>query len=98
MQRVFVGWCREGRSDKVWVCIRLKGSGWDGTYATVWGRRGRRLQHKIINHSNFREMNKMISAKIQRGYREIDEDHLDQVYPEFDEDLKKTEVWALLTA
>lgn len=95
--RMFVGWCRRGTSDKVWACIRVNGNVWAGTYATIWARRGRRLQHKIIKNADWRDMDRLIESKILQGYQEIDDDQLDQVYPEFDNDLKKTEVWARLS-
>lgn len=93
----FIGWCREGTSDKVWVCIKLDGDKWGGSYATVWGRRGRKLQHKIIDHSSSWDMEKLVDSKERKGYRKIDPERLAEVYPEFEEDLQKTTVWALLS-
>jgi predicted DNA-binding WGR domain protein len=87
----FIGWCREGTSDKVWGVINL-----DKTSSVVfWGRRGKKLQTKIDSDSW--ELNKLIRAKEKKGYVKVDKDHLDRVYPEFENDLQATTVWALLS-
>jgi hypothetical protein len=88
----FIGWCKDGTSDKVWVSIDLGNYKW----ATVWGRRGKKLQHKIVETTNW-EMTKLVSSKKNKGYFKVDKDHLDRVYPEFLEDLEKTTMWALLS-
>ncbi len=93
----FIGWCREGNSDKVWVCIQLDGDQWGGSFVTVWGRRGKKLQHKVIDHSSTWDMEKLVNSKHKKGYSKIDKENLDKVYPEFEEDLQKTTVWALLS-
>lgn len=92
----FIGWCKEGSSDKVWVCIQLNGDRWGGSFVTVWGRRGKKLQHKVIDHSSSWDMEKLVNSKHKKGYNKIDPDQLAQVYPEFVQDLEQTTVWALL--
>ena len=94
MEYHFIGWCREGNSDKVWVCIRLR----DQTWATVWGRRGKKLQHKVIADTSTWDIEKLESSKRQKGYRSIEKFDLDTVYPEFEQDLEKTTMWAMLRA
>lgn len=92
----FIGWCREGNSDKVWVCIQLNGDRWGGSFATVWGRRGKKLQHKVIEHSNNWDMEKLESSKVKKGYKSIEKFDLEKVYPEFEQDLEATALWAML--
>jgi predicted DNA-binding WGR domain protein len=109
MKYEFIGWCRdeEKNQDKVWICIHLSGSrmnpmdynhltwGAQGKYLTVWGRRGKKLQHKVVEAVGY-EMLKLINAKRSKGYALVDKTELDLVYPEFQEDLEKTAAWGLL--
>ena len=91
----FIGWCGDGIHDKVWVCIQLPGGEWyNKKLLTVWGRRGKQLQSKLIETS-VAEMDRLIRSK-ERKYAEIPQDKLHEVYPEFKEDLEKTTAWALL--
>lgn len=92
----FIGWCREDKSDKVWICIQLNGDSWGGSYATVWGRRGKKLQHKVIDHSSNWDMEKLVNSKRKKGYTAIDRSRLNAVYPEFEQDLEATALWAML--
>jgi hypothetical protein len=93
---VWIGWCKEGNSDKIWVLMALEryqlGSGIK-RYATIWGRRGRKLQSKIFQDDN---AHRMISAKYHKGYIFIDKQKLDTVYPDFEQDLEQAAFWALL--
>lgn len=98
----FIGWCQEDNHDKVWAAILLsesddlKRSGWGQCkWVTIWGRRGKKLQSKIFD-SNSVELNKLISSKHSKGYRQVSQGELNAVYPEFQQDLEKTAVWALL--
>jgi predicted DNA-binding WGR domain protein len=97
MEYIYIGWCREDNHDKVWICIKLNGDRWGGSYATVWGRRGKKLQYKVIDHSNEWEMDKLIRSKSKKGYAGISTDYLDQVYPEFKTDLEQTAFMATLS-
>ena len=98
-QYKFIGWCQEDNSDKVWVAIDLSDGtvNWahDRPYVTVWGRRGKKLQHKVVNCSAY-DMDKQAKTKMDKGYREVYKEELDQVYPEFEQDLEKTAFWATL--
>ncbi len=96
MQYKHIGWCKEDNHDKVWVCIQLNGDRWGGSYATIWGRRGKKLQHKVIDHSSEWDMEKLIDSKRKKGYNTIDRDELGKVYPEFENDLEATALWAML--
>ena len=95
----FIGWCKEGASDKVWAVIILREDrgnwAYEYTYATVWGRRGKRLSHKVFTGSDW-DMTKLVNSKKNKGYLTVDKAKLDEVYPEFEQDLEKTAVWAML--
>ena len=86
----FIGWCKQGSADKVWGVINLI----DDQVLTVWGRRGAKLQTKVGPYDW--GLHKLISKKEEKGYRSIDENELNQVYPEFQSDLEKTAIWATL--
>jgi predicted DNA-binding WGR domain protein len=94
----YIGWCSEDNSDKVWACIQLSAEfDWHGKFLTVWGRRGKRLQSKIVESTNY-EIGKLIGSKVAKGYRGIQEDKLNEVYPEFQQDLERTAAWSMLMA
>jgi len=88
----FIGWCREDKHDKVWGVITLHSN----SYVTFWGRRGSKLQTKISTDSH--AVNHSIYKKKRNGYQSIPRDEIDQVYPEFQSDLEKTALWAMLKA
>jgi hypothetical protein len=99
MRYVHIGWCREGTSDKVWgaICLYHSGTSYgDNKYVTFWGRRGKKLQTKIVEGNNW-TINLMFIKKTDKGYKEVDKNQLDEVYPEFQQDLEKTAVWAMLS-
>jgi predicted DNA-binding WGR domain protein len=93
----YIGWYNEDNSDKVWICIQLSGDRWYGKYLTVWGRRGKKLQSKVVDCAA-QDMSKLIQTKDDKGYREIPEDKLHEVYPEFEQDLERTAAWGMLRA
>lgn len=98
MKYKFIGWCREGTSDKVWGVIPLKEDLQAiNTYVIFWGRRGNKLQTKILRDSSWGIMDK-IDSKKTRGYIEVDTTRLSELYPEFESDLSKTAMWAMLKA
>ena len=93
----FIGWCKDGTSDKVWGYIELGAkNGSYGDYVTFWGRRGRALQTKIHRDAHYWDLVKLSLAKERKGYIEVDQNKLNEVYPEFQEDLEKTTIWAIL--
>ena len=96
MEYNFIGWCKEDNHDKVWVCIQLDGDHWGGSFATVWGRRGKKLQHKVIDHASTWDMEKLVNSKYKKGYSKISKESLNTVYPEFESDLEQTAFWARL--
>lgn len=91
----YIGWYQDLDSDKVWVCIRLSDPSHTGKYLTVWGRRGKKLQSKIIECSA-PDAHRLVMTKAQKGYKRVDKTELDQVYPEFQQDLEKTASWSML--
>lgn len=58
-----------------------------------WGRRGKKLQDKVAKISH-KEILKLIVSKQYKGYKPINKNELDVVYPEFEDDLKKTVFWS----
>lgn len=96
MEYNFIGWCKEDNHDKVWVCVQLDGDRWRGNFATVWGRRGKKLQHKVFSNTSTYEMEKLVTSKHKKGYNKIFKEQLDEVYPEFQNDLEATALWAML--
>lgn len=103
MKYEFIGWCSEGSHDKVWGAIEIVApeifGEWpstthiDGKYCTFWGRRGKKLQTKIVEGDKWRIW-ALAELKRKKGYAEIEPDKLNEVYPEFEDDLKKTAFWA----
>ena len=97
----FIGWCRDPikNTDKVWGVIDLNTTpGGDGDYAVFWGRRGGKLQTKIYKDANNWDIGNLIQQKQDKGYEKIDRTRLNNVYPEFEQDLEKTTVWVMLKA
>lgn len=94
---VHIGWCHEDSHDKVWGIIKLSAGvhdDWErGDYVSFWGRRGRKLQTKMYNDYGW-EMSKLFDKKLDKGYNKVDEDKLNEVYPEFEADLKKLAFWS----
>lgn len=103
---VFVGWMKDGKSDKVWICYYL-GPTADGNeykYVSLYGRRG-----KALRISRFQEpawwhspcprdvASTKINSKVNKGYKEIPKDKLNEVYPEFEEDIAMSAVVAELS-
>ena len=99
-------WCKDEKtnSDKVWGIILLqegeKLHSWSNQralskYVTFWGRRGKALQTKIWEGSIW-DSESMKRKKCEKGYRVVDPIEMDTLYPEFEQDLEKTAVWAML--
>jgi hypothetical protein len=97
----WIGHYKDGNSDKIWGMIRLTDNGrWPESasqdYVSFWGRRGKKLQTKIYRNIWSSDADKMCDKKLDDGY--ISVTNLDEVYPDFEQDLEKTTVWALLVA
>jgi len=96
MRYAHIGWCREGASDKVWgaICLQEPENYYSsGKYVTFWGRRGTKLQTKIVEGTEFK-ISEMFQKKVNKGYKQVYKQDLDDVYPEFQQDLEKTAFWA----
>lgn len=96
----FIGWCKEGRHDKVWICMRLSEYGIEkgnfGKSLTLWGRRGGRLRSKIVDDDY--NLETLIKKKRNHGgYFAMSEQQLANVYPEFKADLEKQYIWSQLS-
>lgn len=93
----FIGWCHDPKNnhDKIWGVIRLDDDYLFGKVLIFWGRRGKKLQTKF--DFNNRKLTKLIVDKEATGYKSIDDNELDKVYPEFQSDLEKTAVWAIMS-
>jgi predicted DNA-binding WGR domain protein len=96
-------------TDKVWGVICLEETvrpymtdwgiveGSNGKYLIFWGRRGKKLQTKLAHHDRIwldDWVEEMFSNKLNKGYKEVDKQQLNEVYPEFQQDLEKTAFWA----
>lgn len=103
MNYFWIGHCKEGSSDKVWGLIRLNGADDNlqygyrtNDYVAFWGRRGKKLQTKIHHSIDSYDAHKLCDKKESGGYKAVNPNYLDEVYPEFEADLEKTAVWAML--
>ena len=102
MNYKFIGHCYDPieNHDKVWGVIFLEKPGstfYGGSgvkCVSFWGRRGKKLQTKNVNDDW--DLQKLIRAKEKKGYQEVDVNKLNEVYPDFERDLSKTAVWAIL--
>lgn len=94
----WIGWCRDGSSDKVWVLYVLERDNRRTItrYATIWGRRGKALQSKVFNTHPDGWAEDRINQKARKGYQLISKVKLNEVYPEFESDLEKAAFWATL--
>jgi hypothetical protein len=101
MRYKHIGWCKDDttNSDKVWGVIELiaptASYRSDGKFVTFWGRRGAKLQTKIVEGNGW-TVHELFYRKLTKGYEEIQEHQLDEVYPDFEKDLQKTAVWSML--
>lgn len=100
MRFEFIGHMYDAKEnhDKVWGVIVLSDDSvtWNPKCLTFWGRRGKKLQTQlgVLTY----DTTKLIRAKVNKGYLEVDENKLNEVYPEFQSDLEKTAMWATLMA
>jgi hypothetical protein len=95
-------WNKEEGHDKIWGIIQLGEVehqkfhwGTEYKYATFWGRRGKSLQTKVWAGMDW-EAKDQRDKKLKKGYRAIDPIKMEEVYPELEDDLEKTAVWAIL--
>lgn len=95
MNYKFIGWNNRDGADKVWGVIYIEDrTGIRPKVLIFWGRRGKKLQTKIDREGW--DLDKLIREKSEKGYKIIGNYELETVYPEFQNDLEKTTMWALL--
>lgn len=74
----FIGWCNEGKHDKVWGI----GDCGNNEYMTFWGRRGNKLQTNR-KHMGMNEALKLVNQKARKGYVRFEKDELDEIHENF---------------
>lgn len=91
----FIGWCKEDNHDKVWgyfyrPTTKIPGRnyptkeyGWN--CCIFWGRRGKAMQFKADVTGS--DLNKLVSTKLRKGYNQIDQSKLIEIWPTFDEEM-----------
>ena len=95
MDYKFIGWNNTDGADKVWGAIYMEDrTNFRSKVLIFWGRRGKKLQTKM--DSEGWDLDKLIREKRNKGYKSIMDHELKTVYPEFETDLEKTTMWALL--
>jgi len=95
MDYKFIGWNNTDGADKVWGAIYMEDrTNFRPKVLIFWGRRGRKLQTKIDREGWY--LDDLIRVKQNKGYKRILDYELKTVYPEFETDLEKTTMWALL--
>ena len=95
MNYKFIGWNNHDGADKVWGVIYIEDrTGIRPKVLIFWGRRGKKLQTKMDREGW--DLDKLIREKSEKGYNHIGNYELETVYPEFQNDLEKTTMWALL--
>jgi len=107
-EELFVGHNTTDNHDKIWGRVVLKKEKvsyicFNYTYLTFWGRRGHKLQTKVVVEEGFAysgdggiayDTLTLIRSKIKKGYVEV-EDPIN-VYPDFRRDLDKMIMMAKL--
>jgi hypothetical protein len=100
-------WNNEEGHDKIWGIIQIgndmdtrewsdpKYYSYNNKYVTFWGRRGKSLQTKVWDGTPYGAESER-DKKLKKGYKEIKPKNMESVYPELEQDLEKTAVWAQL--
>lgn len=79
----FLGWMKEGTSDKVWGYIKLE----SGSYYNFWGRRGKTLRFKRhTGHWRDWELDNLADKKLAKGYKKLTEAEIEVISPGFAEE------------
>ena len=77
LEFIYIGWCNEGTSDKVWTAFKA-----GGAYYAGWGARGKSIRFK--KHVGRYELLE-VKAKKTKKYKECNEFELFAILPEFKE-------------
>ena len=88
----WAGWYNEGTSDKLWGVLERVYDDIDAvTYYNFWCRRGAKMQFKHVgNNKNYRH-------KANSGYKSIDVEKLEEIYPGFMEEANNQLILGILT-
>jgi len=99
---VFIGWCQEGNSDKIWGyflrptpdAAAWTTKDWGYNCCIFWGRRGKAMQFKadITGH----DLNKLRESKLRKGYVKISPEKLLEIWPSFIEEAEAKLMWEVL--
>jgi predicted DNA-binding WGR domain protein len=86
---IFIGWCNDGKHDKVWTSFEVQ----DQLFC-AWGRRGAKLSFKNHGKSCYNLSHSRISSleqqKRNKGYKEVvDKFLLFSMFPDFDEKVEE---------
>jgi hypothetical protein len=84
MKVYWVGWVKEGTSDKLWGVLEH-----NGQWFNFWCRRGAKMQFKHVGNNKY-------SHKVKKGYNQITIDLLEQIYPNFSEEANMQLTFGLL--
>lgn len=71
----YLGWCNKDKHDKIWGIIKKD----KYLYVTFWGRRGAKLQKKMVEMDAYAAQ-VLIGSKVKKGYLEIPKDDMDMVH------------------
>ena len=87
----FIGWCKEDIHDKVWGYFyrptpNKAHRDYGGNCCIFWGRRGKAMQFKpdVTGY----ELEKLVNSKRKKGYVEITDAKLYQIWPSFTEEME----------
>jgi hypothetical protein len=80
----WAGWLNEGSSDKIWGILKV-----GDTYYNFWCRRGAKMQFKAIDYPKY-------GHKQKKGYVEITDSRLEEIYPGFFDEAQSNLVFALM--
>ena len=105
-QFAFIGWCQEGTSDKVWGYFlrptppenlwghTIPGRHLGSNCCIFYGRRGKAMRFKgdvvTLDLLGLRD------SKLRKGYREISEAKLFEIWPNFIEEAEAKLMWEVL--
>ena len=84
MKTYWTGWYKDNTSDKIWGILKV-----GDAYYNFWCRRGAKMQFKAIDYPKY-------GHKQKKGYVEITDSRLEQIYPGFFDEAQSNLVFALM--
>jgi hypothetical protein len=101
----FIGWCNEDNHDKVWGYFYRPTPRYDAApeyekrwigrnICIFWAARGKAMRFKadITGH----ELQKLVSSKLNKGYIQITEQKLFEIWPTFIQEAEAKLMWEVL--